>query len=70
MKHIKILLIVNEQNCMPNHGKINIQIYKKLVNMGSGEDIFFEQFLLDFKKMKKHIFWIMIHNTKTNLFFR
>jgi len=50
MKHIKILLIVNEQDCMPNHGKINIQIYKKLVNMGSGEDIFFEQFLLDLKK--------------------
>ncbi len=56
MKHIKILLPVDEQDCMPNHGKINIQIYKKLVNMGLGEDIFFEQFLLDLKKDEKHIF--------------
>jgi len=32
---------------MPNQGEINIQIYKKLINMGLGEDISFEQFLLD-----------------------
>jgi hypothetical protein len=34
---------------MPNHGEINIQIYKTLINMGLGEDILFEQFLLDSK---------------------
>jgi hypothetical protein len=34
---------------MPNHGEISIQIYKKLINMGLGEDISFEQFLLDLK---------------------
>jgi len=34
---------------MPNQGEINIQIYKKLINMGLGEDISFEQFLLDLK---------------------
>jgi hypothetical protein len=27
MKHIKILLFLDEQDCMPNHGEINIQIY-------------------------------------------
>jgi len=27
MKHIKILLLLDEQNCMPNHGEISIQIY-------------------------------------------
>jgi hypothetical protein len=32
----------DEQDCMPKHGEINIQIYKKLINMGLGEDIFFE----------------------------
>jgi hypothetical protein len=32
---------------MLNHGEINIQIYKK--HMGLCEDIFFEQFLLEFK---------------------
>jgi hypothetical protein len=50
MKHIQILLPLDEQDRMPNHGKINIQNYKKLVNMGLGEDIFFEQFLLYLKK--------------------
>jgi hypothetical protein len=34
----------DEQDCMPNHGEINIQIYKKLINMGLGEDISFEFF--------------------------
>jgi len=35
MKYTKILLFLNEQDCMPNHGKINIQIYKiKLIDMG------------------------------------
>jgi hypothetical protein len=28
---------------MPNHGEINIQIYKKLIDMGLCEDISFEQ---------------------------
>jgi len=45
----KILLLLDEQDCMPNQGEINIQIYKKLINMGLGEDISFEQFLLDLK---------------------
>ncbi len=42
MKHKKILLLLDEQDCMPNHGEINIQIYKKIIDMGLGEDIFFE----------------------------
>jgi hypothetical protein len=37
-------LPLDEQDHMPNHDEINIQIYKKLVNMGLNEDIFFEQF--------------------------
>jgi hypothetical protein len=49
MKHIKILLFLNEQDHMPNQGEINIQIYKKLMDMGLGEDISFEHFLLDLK---------------------
>jgi hypothetical protein len=43
------LLPLAEQNHMPNHGQINIQIYKKLVNMRLCEDISFEHFLLDLK---------------------
>jgi hypothetical protein len=42
----KILLLLDEQNRMPNHGEINIKIYKKLINMGLCEDISFEQILL------------------------
>jgi hypothetical protein len=49
MKHTKILLPLDKQDCMPNHGEIDIQIYKKLINMGLGEDISFEQILLDLK---------------------
>jgi hypothetical protein len=37
-------LPLDEQDHMLNHDEINIQIYKKLVNMGLNEDIFFEQF--------------------------
>jgi hypothetical protein len=40
MKHTKILLLLDEQDRMPNHGEINIQIYKKLIDMGLSEDIF------------------------------
>jgi hypothetical protein len=53
MKHTKILLPLDEQDHMPNHGEIHIQIYKKLTDMGLGEDFFFEQFLLDFKIHEK-----------------
>jgi len=56
MKYTKIFLALDEQDHMPNHGEISIQIYKKFINMGLGEDISFQQFLLDFLKMKKHIF--------------
>jgi hypothetical protein len=45
MKHPKILLPLDEQDCMPNHGEINIQIYEKLVDMGLGANISCEQFL-------------------------
>jgi hypothetical protein len=31
------------------HGDIKIQIYKKLIDMGLGEDISFEQILLDLR---------------------
>jgi hypothetical protein len=48
-ENTKILLPLDEQNHMSNHGEINIQIYKKLVNMGLCEDISFKQFLLDLK---------------------
>ncbi len=49
MKYKKILLLLDEQDHMPNHDEINIQIYKKLIDMGPGEDIYFIPFLLDFK---------------------
>jgi hypothetical protein len=49
MKHKKILLLLDEQDHMLNHGEINIQFYKKLIDMGLWEDISFEQFLLDLK---------------------
>jgi hypothetical protein len=49
MKHTKILLFLHEQDCMPNHGEINIQIYKKFINMELSEDISFKQFLLTIK---------------------
>jgi len=42
MKNTKILLLLDEQDHMPNHGEISIQIYKKLIDMGLGEDISFE----------------------------
>ncbi len=42
-------MLLDEQDRMPNHKKISIQIYKKLINMGLGKDISFEQFLLDLK---------------------
>jgi hypothetical protein len=45
----KILLPLDEQDYMPNHGEINIQIYKRLIKMGLSEDVFFEFFLLDLK---------------------
>jgi uncharacterized protein YjlB len=47
MKHTKILFPFDEQDRMPNHGEINIQIYKKIIDKGLSEDISFEQFLLD-----------------------
>jgi hypothetical protein len=31
MKHTKILMPFDEQDCMPNHGEINIQIIKNLL---------------------------------------
>jgi len=34
MKHTKILLPLDEQDHMPNHGEINIQIYKKTYQHG------------------------------------
>jgi hypothetical protein len=45
IKHTKILLPLDEQDHMSNHGEISIQIYEKLIDMGLGEDFFFEQFL-------------------------
>jgi hypothetical protein len=48
-ENTKILLPLDEQNHMPNHDEINIQIYKKLVNMGLCEDISFEQILFNLK---------------------
>jgi hypothetical protein len=53
MKYKKILLLLDEQDHMPNHDEINIQIYKKLIDMGLCEDISFEQFLLEFKTDEK-----------------
>jgi hypothetical protein len=47
MKHTKTLLLLDEQNHMPNHGEISIQFYKFFVDMGLNEDIYFVQFLLD-----------------------
>jgi hypothetical protein len=49
MKHTKILLHLDEQDHMPNHGEINIQFYKKLIDMRLYENTSFEQFLLYLK---------------------
>jgi len=46
---LKKLFPLYEQDHMLNHGEINIQIYKKLVNMGLSKDFFFSNFLLDLK---------------------
>jgi hypothetical protein len=44
MKHAKILSNLYEQDYMSNcHGEIIIQIYKKFVDMGLCEHIFFEK---------------------------
>ncbi len=48
MKQTKILFPLDEQDCMLDHGEINIQIYEKLVDMGLDEDISCEIDLLDF----------------------
>jgi len=45
----KILLLLDEQDCMPNHGEISIQIYKKLIKMELSEKKFVGIFLLDLK---------------------
>jgi hypothetical protein len=42
-------LFLGEQDPMPNHGEINIQIYKKYIDMELCEDNSFEQFLLNSK---------------------
>jgi hypothetical protein len=42
-----MLLLLDEHDCMPNHGEISIQIYKKHVDMGLNEDIYFVQILLN-----------------------
>jgi hypothetical protein len=47
MKHTKLLLPLHEKNHIPNHGEINIQIYKKLIDMGLSDNISFKQFLLN-----------------------
>jgi hypothetical protein len=60
MKHKKILLLLDEQDHMPNHDEIDIQIYKKLIDMGLCEDISFEQFLLDLET----------YDIKTNFIFK
>jgi hypothetical protein len=71
MKHIKILLLLDEQDHMPNHGEINIQIYKKLINMGLGQDISFEEFLLDLKIDEKTYFLGLCYAMqKPTLFFK
>jgi hypothetical protein len=44
MKHTKILLPLEEENCISKHHDISMKMYKKLIDMGSYEDISFEQF--------------------------
>ncbi len=47
MKHTKILLPLEEENGISKRHDINMKMYKKLIDMGSYEDISFEQFLLN-----------------------
>jgi len=49
MKHTKILLPLDEKIICQTMGKLIFKFIKKLINMGLGEDISFEQFLLDLK---------------------
>jgi hypothetical protein len=62
MKHTKLLLPLHEQDHMPNHGEINIQIYKKLIDMGLNEDISFKQFLLNWK-IDEETYLLRLHYT-------
>jgi hypothetical protein len=70
MKDTKILLPLDEQGHMPNHGVISIQIYKKLIDKGLGKDISFQQFLLDLK-IDEETYILGFHYTikKTNFIF-
>ncbi len=61
MEHTKMLLLLDEQDCMPNHGEISIQIYKKLVDMGLNGDIYCVQFSLDLNSSTQY---------KTSLIFK
>jgi hypothetical protein len=56
-----MLLLLDEQDCMPNHGEISIQIYKKLVDMGLNGDIYCVQFSLDLNSSTQY---------KTSLIFK
>jgi hypothetical protein len=47
MKHTKKLLPLKEENYISKYHDINIKIHKKFIDMGLGEDISFEQFLLN-----------------------
>jgi hypothetical protein len=47
MKHTKILLPLKKENCISKYHDCNIKIYKKLIDMGLGEYIPFEHFLLN-----------------------
>jgi len=69
MKDTKILLPLNEQDHMPNHGEISIQI-KKFIDMRLGKDISFQQFLLDLK-IDEETYILGLHYIikKTNFFF-
>jgi hypothetical protein len=64
-ENTKILLPLDEQDHMPNHGEINIQIYKNLSTWDYLK-IFLLKFFIILKNRWRNMWnsWIMIHNTK------
>jgi hypothetical protein len=74
MKHTKISSPLAKENCISKYHDISIKIYKKLIDIGLGEDIPFERLLLNIQIDEETFicitycnhFGITICYTKTN----
>jgi hypothetical protein len=69
MKRTKKLLSLQEENCISKHHDISIKIYKKLIDMGLGEDLSLEKHLLNLQiTEEKHILGLQYTIQKPTLF--